>query len=196
MKGLASLLPVSLLLCGCPPSDRLPGDENLGTYALTAEGLSAGCGLKDIAATGFDFTATVTRFRDGGRAFVTLNGITGDAGFDGQIVSTTRTAARTFTLPDGGNCAPGCDMRLVESMSFALLSKSQSAALFERCPANPLDGGIPSEDAGVTLPGSTSTGFDSVRVCGELHEDIVGVGSCDPLCNSCQLQYRLTGERR
>jgi hypothetical protein len=34
-----------------------------------------------------------------------------------------------------------------------------------------------------------------VRACGDVTEEIVGTGTCDPLC-ACVLTYRLTGERK
>lgn len=171
----------------------------MGLYQFRAEPVSVACGLPDIPGHGFDFAGTFSRFRDGGAVYLTLNGIPRDAGFDGQIVTSSHAASRTFKLPDGGPCAPtpSCEMRVVETLSVALLSKSQSAAVGDKCPAAPLDGGLPQPqpDAGVTLPGSTETGFDSVRACGDLFEEIVGTGGCDPLC-ACLLQYRLVGERK
>lgn len=188
------LILTTLALCGCPVVDTTPGDENMGLYQFRAEPVSLVCGLPDIPAGVFDFSGTISRFRDGGAVFLTLNGISRDAGFNGQIVTSSHSAARTFKLPDAGDCG-ACDMRVVETLTVALLSKSQSSAVGDRCPVNPLDGGVPDVDAGVTLPGSTATGFDSVRACGDLFEEIVGAGSCDPLC-ACLLQYRLTGERK
>lgn len=183
--------------CGCLTQDRPPGDEIMGTYGFHAEWIPAPfCGLPDISTASIDFAGTFSRFRDGGAVFLTLNGVPRDAGFDGQIATSTHAAARTFLLPDSGSCAP-CDMKLVETLAVALLSRSQSQALGDRCPSNPLDGGVPGPDAGVTFPGTTPTGFDSVRACGELHEQIVATGACDPLCSAgCQLDYVLTGDRR
>lgn len=182
-------------LCGCPAEDAVPGDENMGLYQFHAEPQSLVCGLPDLPANGFDFAGTYSRFRDGGAVFLTLNGISRDAGFDGQVITSSHSAPRTFKLPDGGSCAP-CEMRVVETIAVALLSKSQSSAVFDRCPADPLDGGLPGPDAGVTLPGSTSTGFDSVRACGTLYEQIISEGvACDPIC-SCLLQFRVVGERK
>lgn len=193
MTRLLALL-LTAALCGCPNNDRPPGDENMGLYQLRAEPVSIVCGLPDIPNNGFDFAGTFSRFRDGGAVFLTLNGISRDAGFDGQIASSSHSAPRGFSLPDAGTCAP-CEMRVIETIVVALLSKSQSAAVGDRCPPNPLDGGLPGLDAGVTLPGSTAAGFDSVRACGELYEEIVGTGTCDPLC-SCLLKYRVTGDRK
>ena len=188
------LTATAVLLCGCPVNDGVPGNENMGVYQFRAEPVSVACTLPGIADNGFEFSGTFSRFRDGGATFLTLNGLSRDAGFDGQVVSSSHSAPRSFGLSDGGSCAP-CEMRVVETLSVALLSKSQSAAVGDRCPANPLDGGVPSDDARVTLPGSTATGFDAVRACGELLEQISGTGPCDPAC-ACLLQYRLTGERK
>ena len=166
----------------------------MGLYQFRAEPLARDCSLADIPSYGFDFPGTFSRFRDGGGVFLSLNGIARDAGFDGQIARSTHSAPRTFTLPDGGQCSPR-DTQMVETLTVALLSSSQSQAVGDRCPGNPLDGGIPGEDAGVQRPGSTPTGFDSVRACGELLEQIVATGDADPLC-TCQLRYRLTGDRK
>lgn len=189
-----------LLLCavaalaGCLPNDRPPGDEAMGVYNLVADPVSRVCALPDIPANSFPFSATLSRFRDGGAVYLTLNGISRDAGFDGQVASSSHSASRTFALADGGSCS-SCEMRVVETIVVALLSKSQSAALGDKCPANALDGGLPGPDAGATLPGSTATGFDSVRACGDLYEQILGTGTCDPAC-ACLLKYRLSGDRK
>ncbi len=190
---------LALGVSACPGTVRPPGDEAMGSYAFHAEWIPTdpACVLRDVSSSPIDFTGSFSRFRDGGGVFLTLNDVPRDAGFDGQIVTSTHSAPRTFSLADGGTCG-GCQMRLYESLTVALLSKSQSAALGDKCPPNPLDGGIPGPDAGVSLPGSTSTGFDAVRACGILQEHIVGTGSCDPDCNSpsCQLDYVLTGARQ
>lgn len=201
---------LTLFLCGlwlsgcggCSTDVKPPGDELMGNYLFHAEGTSKVCGLPDIVASS-DFGATVSRFRDGGAVFLTLNGAVYDAGFDGQIVLSINTRSADYTLVDGGSCA-ACNMKVTETFVVALLSKSQSAKLGEMCPPNPLDGGVPPEDdAGVTLPGTTwsdagsPTGFDAVRACGELLENIGGTAfNCDPVCNSCVLTYRLTGQRQ
>jgi hypothetical protein len=190
----ALLTLTALALCGCPVDPGPPGNENMGQYQFRAEPVSISCGLPDLPTNGFDFSGTFSRFRDGGGAYLTLNGLSRDAGFDGQIVTSSHSAPRTFALPDGGGCAP-CEMRVIETLRVALLSKSQSSAVGDRCPENPLDGGVPDVDAGVTMPGSTETGFDAVRACGDLFEEITGTGTCDPLC-ACLLQYRLVGDRK
>lgn len=189
----APVILLGLALAGCPTSDPLPGNENMGQYAFIAEPQNLMCGLPDLPPNAFGFTGTFSRNRDGGGMFLTLNGISRDAGFDGQVASSSLASARTFFLPDGGQC--GCDMKVTETIAVALLSQSQSSALGDKCPADALDGGVPQEDAGVRLPGSTATGFDSVRACGTLFEEINGTGTCDPLCD-CVLRYRLVGERQ
>lgn len=181
---------------GCSTDVKPPGDEVMGNYLFHAQGTSKLCSLPDIA-TAFDFSGTLSRNKDGGGVFLTLNGTIHDAGFDGQIALSINSSATSYGFADGGSCMP-CDMKVTETLVVALLSKSQSAALGDKCPDNPLDGGVPSEnpDAGITRPGSTDSGFDAVRACGELHENIGGSGFCDPICNSCVLNYRLTGERK
>ena len=132
MRALALLL-LSALVCACPGSDKPPGDEVMGTYSFRAVGLSAPCGLPDISSEGFDFTGSLSRFRDGGPVFLILNGVPRPATFDGQIASSSHSAARTFALPDGGDCK-SCEMRLVETLTVALVSQSQSERLGDARP--------------------------------------------------------------
>ncbi len=195
-----SWLLTCLLMSGCggcsPDSVKPPGDQVMGTFVLHSKGIYAACGLPGFPAN-YDFEGTFSRFTDGGRVFFTVQGIQFDAGFDGQFASYGETENRGFDLADGGNCN-SCEMRLVQTGTLALLSESQSKALGDVCPTHALDGGVPglNEDAGIALPGTTDAGFDAVRACGELKVSITGEGFCDPACYSCQLQYRLSGERK
>lgn len=206
MKRLALALSSLLAACDCGGSGpSFPGDENLGSYALHAEGLFAACTLPDLPVS-FDFQATLSRFRDGGLVFVTLNGASFDAGFDGQIIKYTQTASDSFYLADGGTCQ--CTMKVQNTLTLALLSASQSRALGEMCPDDALDGGVPGDnldggsledagDGGIRLPQRKADGgFDAVRACGELHKTISGTGFCDSNCYSCKLVYRITGPRQ
>ena len=169
----------------------------MGTYQFRATPVSVACPLpeavKDSDINGINFAATFSRFSDGGAVLVTLRNVSRAGAFDGQVLTSTYSAPRNFTLPDGGRCA--CEMRIVETISVALLSKSQSSAVGERCPEAALDGGIPKADAGVSLPGTTQFGFDCVRACGDLVDEVVGDGNCDPLC-ACSLRYSLVGDRK
>ncbi len=201
------LLSLGLSACGsCSgPATQLPGDEQLGTYALNVKGIRAVCTLATFPNT-FSYTGSFSRFTDGGRVIFTSvasNGDTDkfDGGFDGQFAFFVRsegpTAGSSYGLADGGSCAP-CDMRQTQGGVLALVSPSQNAALGEMCPTTALDGGLPppDADAGIFLPTfNDDGGFNAVRACGEQTVTITGEGFCDPICNSCVLQYRVSGER-
>ena len=179
---------------GCGSDVKPPGDQVMGTFRLHAKGTFAACSLPGMVAA-YDFDGTFSRFLDGGRVFFTVDGVSYDGAFDGQIGSYGSTDARSFQLADGGSCSP-CEMKVVQTGKVALLSKSQSKAVGDLCPPSPFDGGVPrDEDAGITLPSTTDAGFDAVLACGEMVVNILGEGFCDPSCYSCRLQYRLTGER-
>ena len=178
----------------------------MGTFEFHAEPLSTACSLGALPSGGFDFEASVRHFKDGSHTWLTLGGITGDAGFDGQYVTSVRQASRVFNGPDGGACAlrqpdggaSTCKSALHETLVFALLSEAQSEALGSGCPADALDGGVPFDpDAGINRPGSTGTGFDAVRACGELFDEVSMSGGCETACLSpCSLSYRVSGVRK
>ncbi len=194
MRRLGWALAAGLLAClPAPP----PGDEQMGLYFVTASGAERACELDEVSADDFEFDAALSRFVATNQAFVTLDGYSRAASFDGQVVTSVATAARVF-----GACG-GCNTRVIERLEVAVLSRSQAAALGGECPAEPLDGGVPapSPDAGVSLPGPTSEGYDAVRVCGELESRVVADGTadggaCAPQCGSCTVKFRLNGARR
>lgn len=182
------------LLAGCPGDVRPLGDENMGTYVFQAQPQVVACQLS-INADPFTFSGTMSRYRDGGHAFLLLQGINRDAGFDGQVFVSAHTAASALE-----ECKP-CTTQVQETITVALLSKSQSDALGGKCPANPLDGGVPApNDAGINGPGSTDKGFDSVRACGEMSDVIIATAAqgetCPEKCTACSFRYQLTGERQ
>ncbi len=201
MKHLA-LLSLCLWLTGCDSCGvaiNLPGDEVMGTFSLHAEGTSKSCSLPDIQQT-LDFPASLSRNRDGGQVFFFHSTRVWDAGFDGQFITSSAAALFKVADADGGDyCAP-CRETETLNFRFAVLSRSQSKAVGEMCPPNPLDGGVPGadDDAGIKLPASTDAGFDAVRVCGELQVTIDGTGTgfCNSACNGCVLNYRLIGQRQ
>ncbi len=181
----------------CGGGEKLPGDENLGTWAFTAVPEAISCALADVPDAGFQFSGTYTRNRDGGQVFLTLNGVSRNANFDGQVVSSELTAARSFA-----ECMP-CTTEVQETLRVSILSRSQSEAAGNICPERPLDGGTPApNDAGtITAPGPTNNGFDAVRACGELVDQVIakppaGGAACNPKCGGCSLRYRITGERK
>jgi hypothetical protein len=166
------LLTFGLFAAGCSADTPPPGDEILGAYDFTATPLTYDCALVDVPDGGFTFTATLSRFRDAGTAFFTLGGVSRDAGWDGQIFTSPASAPRVFS-----DCS-SCSTTLDELFSVALLSRSQNAAAQELCPANALDGGLPSGEL-IVRPDSSPSGFDAVRACGELNEAVRTDGVTD-----------------
>lgn len=188
-----ALLLLSLPLLACPPDFRPPGDENMGTFTFRAEPVSKVCELA-IQSDSFAFSGTLTRNRDGGQAFLSLNQFARPATFDGQYFVSAHTAASALE-----ECAP-CTTQVTETIAVALLSKAQSEALGDRCPPAPLDGGVPSTDGGPAGPGPTEKGFDAVRACGEMTDVITATPpttgeACPAKCSGCTFNYRLTAER-
>lgn len=196
---------------GCPPPP-LPGDQPMGTYAMSATGGVRGflgdagagepdagaptCELVEITADDFTFDAVLTRDSTSERAWVTLNGYSSEGTFDGQVLTRQTEASRVFAA-----CSK-CSTRVVETMTVAVLSRSQIEAAGGQCPAHALDGGVAApDDAGITGPRQTPQGYDAVRLCGELTTLVVADGlgdggACDPMCGGCTVGYQLRGERR
>lgn len=154
------------------------------------------CQLTELDGGAFSFDAVLTRESTSQRAWVTLNTYSREGTFDGQVLTSTAEASRVFE-----KCAK-CSTRLVETISVAVLSRSQSVAAGNQCPEHPLDGGvIVDPDAGIVVPGSTPQGFDGVLLCGELITRVIALGTvdggaCDPLCDGCSVSYQLRGDRR
>lgn len=189
-----------LLLAACPVVTP-PGDERMGQYGITATSVEReACALQEIARDGggydFAFEAVLTRESTSDKAWMTLSGYSREGTWDGQVLTTEAAASRVFV-----DCSE-CATKLVETISVAVLSRSQNEALQGQCPPNPLDGGVPTAaDGGISLPGPSSTGYDAVRLCGELVTRVVAEGTqdggaCDPRCSGCSARYQLRGERR
>lgn len=192
-----------LALAACPPA-KIPGDENMGLYALHAapevlDDAGVGCDIADesIDRAGFDFDATLSRNTGTTDAFITMNGVNREGTWDGQYLYSVATAQRVF------QACRDCTTRIEETMHFALLSRSQNDAVGQVCPPSPLDGGVPAPnvDLGITLPGMTPLGFDGIRACGiiatrVLAEGTVDGGACPEICSQCAVRYQLTGVRR
>lgn len=184
--------------CNCAGTPPPPGDEVMGDYNFHAEPVleGPGCGLTNAPTTGFDFVVKLTRFSTNGDTYATIGGISHNAVFDGQKVHAEYAAIRNFD-----DCT-SCDTTLTETLDMTLLSKSQSDVIGGDCnqPVPPID-----PDAGITGPGTTPSGFDSVRACGTLGEKVTAVprtdnggdaGICLPACNTCVLSYTISGDRR
>lgn len=155
------------------------------------------CSLVEVTATDFSFDAILTRDSASEVAWITLNTYSREGTFDGQVLSSETSATRVFAA-----CGE-CTTRLVETISVAVLSRSQNEATSAQCPADPLvDGGVPfNPDAGIVAPGQTSQGYDAVRLCGELTTTVVAVGlsdggACDRPCGGCTVRHHLRGDRR
>lgn len=203
-------------LLGCEVLPPPPGSEALGAWSISAEpvrGLADGgagelrpdgtpwCSLADVVPAPFRFDAIVTRDPETGHAWLTLGaGYPRDAGWDGQVLDSTASVRRLF--PSCAACPPTI---ATERVRVALLSRSQSEAVSRRCPANALEGGLPTPpgpDGGIRGPGQTPDGFDALYACGELvfsvalSEPPKPEADCPPGCDGCVVRYTLQGERR
>lgn len=187
----------------CPSTPSLPGNEAMGIFELHAEPLSIDCPLGALPDGGFDFEVTARHDKGQSGAYLLISGVAGDAGFDGQYVTSVRSAPRSFDMLDGGTCTltledggPGdCASTLTETFVFALLSQEEDMAAGGQCPTNPLDGGVEALDAGA--PHSTDTGYDALRVCGVLTDAATISGECSSECLvPCTLSYTVTGTRK
>lgn len=194
MKRIGSALIVVLL--ACPGQSPPPGDEQMGRYTFRAEpvgGLPDACTFVEIPDGGFSFEAAFSRFRDAGLYYVTIGGVAHEATWDGQRISATYSAQRNFSQC---GCAGGSTVvtTMKETISATVVSRSQSEAAggcVDNPPLNP--------DAGIVPPNSTGEGgFDAVRACGTLSEEVTTDVQvpCFSQCNFCQLRYTIEGERR
>jgi hypothetical protein len=91
---------------------------------------------------------------------------------------------------------------LVETITLALLSRSQADAVSLNCPADPLGSGtpLPDADAGITAPANTGDGFDAILACGTLTTVLIATGqdggACAAACLGCGSSYVLSGARK
>jgi len=196
------LYALAVLLAGCVDTAAAPDEEVLGNFELTAEPVASTCTYEETGASTLSFTIRVTRALDGGEVAVTLNGIERPATFDGQVLRTTYRAPRTFAdcgcsgeQRDAGCACSG--VTLEERLEVALVSLEQDEVLGRACPASPLDGGMPTVGAdggALALPVTSARGFDAVRACGELQDDIQPGEGC--FCAACSMRYAVRGVRR
>ncbi len=193
----------------CAPQVQVPGDEFLGAFPLQARTLKTSCA--SLLATdylpsdgGFAFEVMLSREKETGHGYVTLNGISRDGGFEGQVFTTTYSAPRQFgwkRLKDGG--LP-CDLNafdVSETLQVAMLSASQEQALAldGRCPEDPSSllepGGVPVDpDAGVFAPEERPEGYDVQRLCGFLVDVITPAAQCE--MTPCTVMYGVEGVKR
>jgi hypothetical protein len=207
VRRAAAGLWAALALGSCQAQQAFPGTEVMGSFNFTAtplgddcDGSYAGDFPPDSGPdSGFGFTATLSRDPGTPQVWFTLNGNSWDAGFDGQYVTVSLTRNRQFTA-----CGT-CQMTVVETVDFALLSTSQYNAVGQACPQDPLDGGVPLPDGGadgggIFGPRSTPTGFDVALACGTMSDQVEPTDpSCaaqNPGCIPCTFQYGLVGIRQ
>ncbi|MBX7114118.1 MAG: hypothetical protein K1X64_07260 [Myxococcaceae bacterium] len=197
-KGSGVVLFSAVAVVACNPT-QLPGDEEMGKVAFHAEPYEVTCELAELSRAPFDFEATLTHNKGTDEAWVTLNGFSRPATFDGQVLTSVQSATRFFQ-----QCEACSQLVVEETLVMSLLSKSQTDAAGGDCPANPLDGGVavPTGEGGITAPGTTSVGgFDMLRACGEVI-DVVKAGPDageDPHCTACvgcQMRSVLKGARQ
>lgn len=173
-----------------------PGEAGMGSYAVHAAPLTQACGLEDVTTAPFDFDVILSTTPDAGLYFLTLSGgYSREASWDGQVLTARASSRRYFR-----QCA-ACVTQLEETIEVSLLSESQAAAVGYACPADALDGGVPSpDDAGIRPPGPREQGFDAILACGELRTRVLveagGDEGCPDICRTCETSYVLTGERR
>lgn len=190
------ITPALVALCIACPGPPLKGDEQMGVYQFRAEPDGGDCPFPaEIPDAGFNFEATFSRDRDGGGAWVTIGGVAHDATFDGQKMFATYGAQRNFSECA---CGTGFTVTMTETIHATLVSKSQSDAVGGCVLDPPFD-----PDAGITRPGSAASGFDAVRACGSLTEEIAispavtqETMTCLLRCNGCSLGYAIAGDRK
>lgn len=197
-------LAAAVALAGCAVEPLLPGSEVMGTFEFVASQPvenPAGCALLSPSEGGtrlpLEFRVLLSRELGTEDAWYTLRDQSHPATFDGQVLRVLSRAPRRFPscVPNGDPDLAVCaEVEVEESVTFALLSKSQNDVLGGACPAGAPDSGIPVPNgADVSGPGTTPTGFDAVRACGVLVDQLVPKEGC---CAPCSVSYRLEGVRR
>lgn len=187
--------------------------ESMGRFQFQAGEFQRSCPFQEIPSDGgFAFEGQLSR-EPGATgldqtAYFTLNGISREGTFNGQVFEGTAIAPRRFELV---NCTS--EFQVEETLRIAVLSESQSRALGDRCPEDTLSllqpGGVPLDpDAGIVAPSAPAQQeFDAIRACGVLVEVISPQGGCDAIDGggqgetpdagaSCLLIYRVEGVRK
>jgi hypothetical protein len=192
----------TLVATDCPfndSSDVIPDAGCLpGALGAAAD---AGC------APSLSFEGTFSYDANTGQTWLTLGGkqqpcacasppLSWDAIFDGHDVSASSAAPRSFA-----ECGQS-PVTVQETLTVALLSQSQAAAVGGQCPPNPLDGGVPAPTdggasgdggTGVRLPGPTAGGFDARLACGVLVDEVVPGPDAGASCPACRWRYVVSG---
>jgi hypothetical protein len=198
LRRLALLfIPAFLVGIACFSDPVFPGDQVLGTFRFnaTVDRQRTTCDLKspDFAALGdagvFLFEGTFSRHAGQSMGYLTVQGFSRDAGYEGQRVTSVHRASARLA-----SCGAGCNGTAIEeSLDVILLSNSQDELIGRRC-SGLVDGGVP-EDAGAQPPGPTPNGYDVQRACGTLTDYYLpGTGNCT-CTQPCRAVYSVEGTR-
>jgi hypothetical protein len=212
----------------CPSSGTFPGSALMGDFVFTGTLVASDCPFSDSSdvipdagclpggpsatadagcAPSLSFEGTFSYDPNTGQTWLTLGGkqqpcacasppLSWNAVFDGQNVSAASTAPRSFV-----ECGES-PVAVQETLTVALLSQSQAAAVGGQCPANPLDGGVPvpadggvSADGGtaIRLPGPIAGGFDARLACGVLVDQVIPGSDAGATCPACRWMYVVGG---
>lgn len=197
------LLSIFFLLA-CSGSQVAPqGQEVMGLFAFDGQMLESKCDFYDSAAQTLQFQAVFSKEVDSEKAYLTYGQLNTEGKFDGQFFESTRKAPRRFELVCGSGAKCG-STELAENLRVALISKSQDDAIRKLtstsgCPSKLESVLLQIEKApGVTPPQKTERGFDAVRACGTLANEVVPdeKDSACVNCPSCSMVYRVSGVRR
>lgn len=188
--------PASGADCVSVPAPR-PADKDCGPNGIDPDGIDEEGGDGDEECSTIqriekfpevilelpEFLAILSR-NAGSEAFVTVDGRSRDASWDGQVLTSTVELERTFS-----NCeCTTTQTKVVETLTLTLLSGSQFEALGGQCPTGALPTG-----PGIVPPSTTAAGFDAVYACGTLVDTIVAGDDCT--CSSCAITYPTIGSR-
>lgn len=198
LRRLALLsIPAFLVGIACFSDPVFPGDQVLGTFRFnaTVDRQRTTCDLKnpEFSALGdagvFRFEGTFSRNAEASAGYLTVQGFSRDAGYEGQRVTSLHRAATSVA-----SCGTGCTGTAIEeSLDVILLSDSQDELIGRRC-SGLVDGGVP-EDGGAQPPGPTPNGYDVQRACGTLMDDYIpGTGTCT-CTKPCRAVYTVEGTR-
>ncbi len=205
LRGSIAAFVLALWGLACSPEVPVPGDELLGAFRMEARVLESACASmlqeEDLPASGgFAFDVILSREKETGHGFLTLNGISRDGGVEGQVFSSSYEAPRHFRWKDARAPCANTGFLVAETLRVVMLSASQDQlALGGRCPENasPLlePGGAPVDvDAGIVPPEARPEGFDVQRLCGFLIDDVLPAAECG--MPACRVVYGVEGVRR
>jgi len=176
------------VLFACTREITPSGDEVIGSFEFISEPPSGSCVLSQVPTdAGLAFSATFSLDSRTQTAWMSIGGVEREVVLDGGRMTAKFRAQRVFT-----DCS--CTVELEETLDVIFLSRSQNDALLGRCPEGALDGGIPvaDGDAGIRPAGAYEDGYDALRACGELTDELIVPAGCD--CGgTCLLKYPVSG---